>query len=102
MDMQHCNPASHFVAVVSDVTGIRGPEAWLTPAAQAVLLWTQMGLFFWYSLSLFWSPATSAAAKAHLRVLMAAKTVSFVFSALQLRNGFPPPASYRRALLPSA
>ena len=66
---------------------------------QALLLWTQMGLFFWYSLGLFWSPATGAVAKAHLRVLMAAKSLSFVFAALQLRNGFPPPASYRCALL---
>ena len=54
-----------------------------------------MGLFYAYTLSLFWSPATSGAAKAHLRVLMAAKSLSFVFAALQLRNGYPPPASYR-------
>lgn len=63
--------------------------------AQALLLWTQMVLFYWYTMTLFWSPATSTTAKLHLRVLMALKSLSFTFSALQLRNGYPPPASYR-------
>lgn len=64
---------------------------------QAVLLWTQMVLFYWYTMSLFWSPATSTGAKLHLRILVAIKSLSFTFSALQLRNGYPPPASYRSA-----
>ncbi len=62
---------------------------------QAVLFWTQMALFYWYTMTLFWSPATSTTAKLHLRILMAIKSLSFTFSALQLRNGYPPPASYR-------
>ena len=62
---------------------------------QALLLWVQMALFYWYTMTLFWSPATGAVAKTHLRVLMAIKSLYFTFSALQLRNGYPPPASYR-------
>jgi hypothetical protein len=62
---------------------------------QALLLWTQMVLFYWYTMSLYWSPATSTTAKLHLRILIALKSLSFTFSALQLRNGYPPPASYR-------
>lgn len=54
-----------------------------------------MALFYWYTMTLFWSPATGAVAKTHLRVLMAIKSLYFTFSALQLRNGYPPPASYR-------
>ena len=61
-----------------------------------------MALFYWYTLLLFWSGATSGGAKAHLRVLMAAKSASFALCALQLRNGYPPPASYRCALPPPA
>lgn len=64
---------------------------------QAVLFWAQMVLFYWYTMTLFWSPATSTGAKLHLRILMAIKSLSFTFSALQLRNGYPPPASYRSA-----
>ena len=65
---------------------------------QALLLWVQMALFYWYTMTLFWSPATGAVAKTHLRVLMAIKSLYFTFSALQLRNGYPPPASYRYRL----
>ena len=57
-----------------------------------------MALFYWYTMTLFWSPATGAVAKTHLRVLMAIKSLYFTFSALQLRNGYPPPASYRCCL----
>ena len=60
-----------------------------------------MALFYWYTMTLFWSPATGAAAKTHLRVLMAIKSLYFTFSALQLRNGYPPPASYRYRLTSS-
>ena len=58
-----------------------------------------MALFYWYTMMLFWSPATGAVAKTHLRVLMAIKSLYFTFSALQLRNGYPPPASYRYCLM---
>ena len=60
-----------------------------------------MALFYWYTMTLFWSPATGAVAKTHLRVLMAIKSLYFTFSALQLRNGYPPPASYRYRLASS-
>ena len=69
-------------------------------ALQALLLWGQMVLFYWYTMTLFWSPATGAVAKAHLRVLIAIKSLYFTFSAMQLRNGYPPPASYRSDSLP--
>jgi len=62
---------------------------------QALLLWVQMALFYWYTMMLFWSPATGGVAKTHLRVLIAIKSLYFTFSAMQLRNGYPPPASYR-------
>jgi hypothetical protein len=55
-----------------------------------------------YALHLFWSPLeTSGGAKAHLRVFLLLRSVSFALSTLQLRSGYPPPASYRRVLLPS-
>ena len=53
---------------------------------------------YWYCLSLFWSPLeVSGAARGHLRVFAALKSLVFVFSALQLRSGYPPPASYQYA-----
>ncbi len=65
---------------------------------QALLLAGQAALVFWYCLSLYWSPLeTSGAARAHLRVFAALKCLAFVFSALQLRSGYPPPASYQCA-----
>ena len=49
-----------------------------------------------YALHLFWSPLeTSGGAKAHLRVFLLLRSISFVLSTLQLRSGYPPPASYR-------
>lgn len=60
-----------------------------------------MVLFYWYTMTLFWSPATGAAAKTHLRALIAIKSLYFTFSAMQLRNGYPPPASYRCDITPS-
>ncbi|KAK9824077.1 hypothetical protein WJX72_007565 [[Myrmecia] bisecta] len=62
---------------------------------KALLLVGQMALFYWYCMELFWSPSTSSGARMHLRILMALKSLSFAFSALQLRTGYPPPASYR-------
>lgn len=62
--------------------------------AQTALLWGQLLLVAWNALHLFWSPATGGAAKAHLRVWVALRAVSFALSALQLRHGYPPPAAY--------
>lgn len=64
---------------------------------QALLLVTQMAVLYWYCMSLFWSPRTSATAKTHLRCILLLKSLSFAFSALQLRSGYPSPASYRSA-----
>lgn len=51
-----------------------------------------------YALHLFWSPLeTSSGAKAHLRVFLLLRSISFALSTLQLRSGYPPPASYRCA-----
>ena len=65
------------------------------PDSHSAALRSQLGLYFGYCLSLFWSPLASAGARAHLRTLILIKSASFVLSALQLRTGYPPPASYR-------
>ena len=68
-------------------------------AGKALLLVGQLLVTFWYCLSLFWSPLeTSGGAKAHLRAFILLRCASFACSALQLRSGYPPPASYRRAV----
>eukprot|EP00884_Botryococcus_braunii_P000422 jgi/Botrbrau1/10380/Bobra.146_2s0018.1 len=54
-----------------------------------------MGLFYGYAMSLFWSPLTGGSAHFHLRFVILLKSCSFAFNALQLRNGYPPPASYQ-------
>ena len=64
-------------------------------ALQALLLWAQMALFYYYTFSLFWSPFSSSSARNQLRLLMLMKTASFALSALQLRSGYPPRASFR-------
>lgn len=64
---------------------------------KAVLLWVQMALFYYYTFSLFWSPSTSSKSRNQLRFLMLLKTASFALSALQLRSGYPPRASFRGA-----
>ena len=64
---------------------------------QALLLWGQLVLVAWNAMHLFWSPATGGAAKAHLRVWVALRALSFALSALQLRHGYPPQASYAYA-----
>ena len=61
---------------------------------QALLLWGQLVLVAWNAMHLFWSPATGDAAKAHLRMWVALRALSFALSALQLRHGYPPQASY--------
>ena len=38
-----------------------------------------------------------AGARMHLRLLLLLKCASFALGALQLRSGYPPPASYRCA-----
>ena len=62
---------------------------------QALLLWTQMAVFYVYVLKLFWSPTTSSTARSHLRVVVLLKSCAFVLYALQLRHTYPPRASYR-------
>ncbi|KAA6417866.1 MAG: hypothetical protein FRX49_12164, partial [Trebouxia sp. A1-2] len=64
---------------------------------KALLLWAQMALFYYYTFSLFWSPFSSSSARNQLRLLMLMKTASFALSALQLRSGYPPRASFRGA-----
>lgn len=80
-----------------------GAEALLLGMLQALLLAGQAVLVYWYCLSLFWSPLeVSGAARGHLRMFVALKSLVFVFSALQLRSGYPPPASYQCAACRSA
>lgn len=62
---------------------------------QALLLLCHMGVVYGHCLRLFWSGTTSGAAKTHIRVILLLKSFSFAFSALQLRSGYPSPASYR-------
>lgn len=65
-------------------------------AGKAILLVGQLVVTYWYCLTLFWSPLeTSGGAKAHLRLFILLRSASFAVSALQLRSGYPPPASYR-------
>ena len=66
----------------------------LLSTLQALLLWGQLVLVAWNAMHLFWSPATGGAAKAHLRVWVALRALSFALSALQLRHGYPPQAAY--------
>lgn len=82
-------------------------------AGKAALHVAEMALFFWYCSSLVWdSPdyysADSGSSLApsdslgvprdHLRILLALKSASFALSALQLRTGYPPPASYANGM----
>lgn len=66
-----------------------------SPLGKALLLWSQMAVFYIYVLKLFWSPTTSSTARTHLRVAMLLKSCAFVLYALQLRHTYPPRASYR-------
>lgn len=61
---------------------------------KALLLLGQLLLFVPLSMSLFWSPVASASTRQHVRVFMLLKAASWVSSALQLRSGFPPRASF--------
>jgi hypothetical protein len=61
---------------------------------KALLLLGQLLLFVPLSMSLFWSPVASASTRQHVRVFMLLKSASWVSSALQLRSGFPPRASF--------
>ena len=56
-------------------------------------------LLFWYCSLIIWSsssPRTSP--MIYFRILMVLKCLSFALSALQLRSGFPPPASYSNGM----
>ncbi len=57
-----------------------------------------MALYFWYCLTLFWSPPASLATRFHLKAVILIKAASFALSALQLRSGYPPPASYTNGM----
>jgi hypothetical protein len=64
---------------------------------KALLLLGQLLLFIPFCMSLFWSPAapsSSSRAREHIRVFLVLKAASWVSSALQLRSGFPPRASF--------
>lgn len=64
---------------------------------KAMLLLAQLLLFIPFCMRLFWSPvasSSSSAARQHERVFMVLKAASWVSSALQLRSGFPPRASF--------
>jgi hypothetical protein len=57
----------------------------------------ELALYFYYCTSLAWAPSAHPA-RAHLRALIALKCGSFAASALQLRTGYPPPASYANGM----
>jgi Zn-dependent protease with chaperone function len=65
---------------------------------KALLLLAQLLLFIPACMSLFWSPiassSSSGSARMHLRVFIVLKACSWVTTALQLRSGFPPRASF--------
>ncbi len=93
-------------------------------AGKVALHVAEMALFFWYCSSLVWDPpdyysyypSTSGGSSSsggsgssgvdsfgvprdqHLRILLALKSASFALSALQLRTGYPPPASYANGM----
>ncbi|KAK9858804.1 hypothetical protein WJX84_000839, partial [Apatococcus fuscideae] len=62
---------------------------------KAALLWSQIAIFYPFVMNLFWSANTGTHARSDLRIILVLKSLSFAFSALQLRHGYPPPASYR-------
>lgn len=64
---------------------------------KALLLLGQLTLIIPLCMSLFWSPvaaSSSSRARQHIRVFLVLKAASWVSSALQLRSGFPPRASF--------
>jgi len=82
-------------------------------AGKAALHVAEMALFFWYCSSLVWASPDYYSAdpiftfagsdsfgvpRDHLRILLALKSASFALSALQLRTGYPPPASYANGM----
>jgi hypothetical protein len=84
-------------------------------AGKAALHVAEMALFFWYCSSLVWDSPDYYSAdgggssragsdslgvpRDHLRILLALKSASFAFSALQLRTGYPPlAASYANGM----
>lgn len=66
-------------------------------AGKAGLLAGQMALLLPVAMSQYWSPAAGAWPRFHLRALLLLKVASFCLSALQLRGGYPPRASYTGA-----
>ncbi len=62
---------------------------------QAALHYTQTATTFAYIMRLYWSQSTLPSARIYLSMLCVLRCVSFALNALQLRSGYPPPASYR-------
>ena len=59
----------------------------------------QIMIHFWYSEALVWSMGNSSTVHLmYLRVFLLLKCASFALSALQLRSGYPPPASYSNGM----
>jgi hypothetical protein len=64
---------------------------------KALLLLGQLVLFIPFCMSLFWSPVASVSSsrtRQHISAFLVLKAASWVSSALQLRSGFPPRASF--------
>lgn len=59
-----------------------------------------MLLYYWYCSALIWGiPYSSSPLPVyHLRVLLLLKCGAFALGALQLRTGYPPPASYSNGM----
>lgn len=59
----------------------------------------QIMIHFWYSEALVWSMGNSSTVHLmYLRMFLLLKCTSFALSALQLRSGYPPPASYSNGM----
>lgn len=73
-----------------------------SPAGKAFLHLAEMGLLFAYCSTLVWAPSSGTGfdipTGALLACFLALKAGSFALSSLQLRSGYPPPASYANGM----
>lgn len=79
-----------------------------SPLAKSILHVSEMIVYFWYCSSLIWNSDASrsyfftkdlsTAPLGHIRAVLLLKCLSFAASALQLRSGYPPPASYSNGM----
>ena len=68
-------------------------------AGKACLHLIQVLVSLWYSEAVTWSMGSSVATHMfYLRILLVLRCISFALSALQLRSGYPPPASYSNGM----